>query len=82
MGHESCFIERIDTGYHGLWDRCASYFRYRIYFLEPDVNTYVHGAWLAFTAGATVGFGDSVPSMPASRIFAVCIVLLGYVLFP
>ena len=37
--------------------------------------------WLAFITGATVGYGDLVPSTPASRIFAAFIVLLGYALF-
>ena len=49
--------------------------------LEPQVDTYADGVWLAFTTGATVGYGDLVPSSPASRIFAVFIVLLGYALF-
>jgi voltage-gated potassium channel len=33
--------------------------------------------WLAFTTAATVGYGDLVPSTPASRLFAVLVVLLG-----
>lgn len=49
--------------------------------LEPKVQTYADGLWLAFITGATVGYGDLVPSTPASRIFAVFIVLLGYALF-
>lgn len=51
------------------------------YWLEPKVLTYADGLWLAFITGATVGYGDLVPSTPASRIFAVFIVLLGYALF-
>lgn len=51
------------------------------YWLEPRVLTYADGLWLAFITGATVGYGDLVPSTPASRIFAVFIVLLGYALF-
>lgn len=51
------------------------------YWLEPTVTTYADGMWLAFTTGATVGFGDLVPSTPASRIFSVFTVLLGYALF-
>ena len=51
------------------------------YWLEPRVLTYADGLWLAFITGATVGYGDLVPSVPASRIFAVFIVLLGYALF-
>lgn len=48
------------------------------YWLEPHVHSFGDGLWLAFTTGATVGYGDIVPSTPASRILAVFIVLLGY----
>lgn len=51
------------------------------YWLEPRVLTYADGLWLAFITGATVGYGDLVPSTPAARIFAVFIVLLGYAVF-
>ncbi|MFZ6686136.1 potassium channel family protein [Undibacterium sp. SXout11W] len=51
------------------------------YWLEPNVNTYANGVWLAFTTVATVGYGDIVPSTPASKIFAVFIVLFGYAMF-
>ena len=36
------------------------------------------GLWLAFTTAATVGYGDIVPSTPASKIFSVFVVMLGY----
>jgi len=45
--------------------------------LEPRVDGLGDGLWLAFTTAATVGYGDIVPSTPASRIFAVFVVLLG-----
>lgn len=51
------------------------------YLLEPKVENYADGLWLAFITGATVGYGDLVPSTSASRIFAVFIVLLGYAIF-
>lgn len=51
------------------------------YWLEPQVLTYADGLWLAFITGATVGYGDLVPSTPASRIFAIFIVLFGYAVF-
>ena len=51
------------------------------YWLEPNVTTYSNGVWLAFTTVATVGYGDIVPSTPASKIFAVFIVLFGYAMF-
>jgi voltage-gated potassium channel len=48
------------------------------YWLEPTITSYADGMWLAFVTGATVGYGDVVPTTPASRIFAVFMVLLGY----
>ncbi|MFZ6802026.1 potassium channel family protein [Undibacterium sp. Di24W] len=51
------------------------------YWLEPNVTNYPDGVWLAFTTVATVGYGDIVPSTPASKIFAFFIVLLGYAMF-
>ncbi|MGB8857336.1 MAG: potassium channel family protein [Burkholderiales bacterium] len=48
------------------------------YLLEPTVGTYVDGLWLAFTTGATVGYGDFVPTTFLSRLFAVVMVLLGF----
>lgn len=49
--------------------------------LEPRVASYADGVWLAFITGATVGYGDLVPSTPAARVLAAFIVLLGYALF-
>jgi voltage-gated potassium channel len=51
------------------------------YWLEPKVLNYPDGLWLAFITGATVGYGDLVPSTPASRIFAAFVVLFGYAVF-
>lgn len=48
------------------------------WWLEPNTPTLGDGLWLAFTTAATVGYGDVVPSTPASRIFSVFVVLLGY----
>ncbi|WP_248323787.1 MULTISPECIES: potassium channel family protein [unclassified Caballeronia] len=48
------------------------------YWLEPRVHTYAEGLWLAFESSATVGYGDIAPTTPASRVFAVFVVLLGY----
>lgn len=48
------------------------------WWLEPRTPTLSEGLWLAFTTAATVGYGDIVPSTPASRIFSVFVVLLGY----
>jgi voltage-gated potassium channel len=48
------------------------------WWLEPRAQTLGDGLWLAFTTAATVGYGDIVPSTPASKIFAVFVVLLGF----
>jgi len=48
------------------------------WWLEPHVHTFGDGLWLAFTTAATVGYGDIVPSTPASKIFAVFVVLTGF----
>jgi voltage-gated potassium channel len=48
------------------------------YWLEPTVHSYADGLWLAFESGATVGYGDIVPTTPASRLFAAFMVLLGF----
>ncbi|WP_321937835.1 potassium channel family protein [Paraburkholderia sp. J8-2] len=48
------------------------------YALEPRVHSYAEGLWLAFESSATVGYGDYAPTTPASRVFAVFVVLLGY----
>lgn len=50
------------------------------YWLEPSVHSYAEGLWLAFTSGATVGYGDFVPTTWPARIFAVLMVFLGYAL--
>lgn len=51
------------------------------YWLEPGIHSYADGLWLAFTTGATVGYGDVVPQTPAGKVFAVFVVLLGYAIF-
>lgn len=48
------------------------------YWLEPTVETYGDGLWLAFVSAATVGYGDLVPTTPAARFFAAIMVLVGY----
>jgi voltage-gated potassium channel len=48
------------------------------WWLEPTTRSLPDGLWLAFTTAATVGFGDVVPTTPASKIFSVFVVLLGY----
>ncbi|WP_137936609.1 potassium channel family protein [Chitinivorax sp. B] len=48
------------------------------FWLEPTIQSFGEGVWLAFTTAATVGYGDLVPTEPASRVFAVILVLVGY----
>lgn len=50
------------------------------FWLEPTVHSYADGLWLAFVTGATVGYGDLVPTTPGARLWAVVMVLLGFAL--
>ena len=50
------------------------------YWLEPAAHTYWDGLWLAFVTATTVGYGDVVPTTPASRVVAVFVVLTGLAL--
>jgi voltage-gated potassium channel len=45
--------------------------------IDPKVNSFSDGLWLAFTTAATVGYGDLVPSTSVSRVFSVLVVLMG-----
>ncbi|MCA3236902.1 MAG: potassium channel family protein [Curvibacter sp.] len=45
--------------------------------IDPHVQTFHDGLWLAFTTAATVGYGDLVPTTAFSRLFAVVVVLMG-----
>ncbi len=47
------------------------------WWLEPTTSSFGDALWLAFTTAATVGYGDMVPTTPASKIFAVFVVFLG-----
>lgn len=50
------------------------------YWLEPTINNFWDGLWLAFVTGATVGYGDMVPTTLPARLFAVVSVLVGFTL--
>jgi voltage-gated potassium channel len=47
------------------------------YWLDPQIESYADGLWLAFVTAATVGYGDVVPTTTASRVLAVIIVVIG-----
>ena len=47
------------------------------YWLDPAIRTFTDGLWLAFITGATVGYGDIVPTTPATRMLAALTVLVG-----
>jgi voltage-gated potassium channel len=47
------------------------------YWLDPHVDSYADGLWLAFVTAATVGYGDVVPTTTAARVLAVFIVVIG-----
>jgi len=51
------------------------------YWLEPTVHSYADGVWLAFVTGATIGYGDIVPTSWAARVFAVLLTLVGLTIF-
>lgn len=48
------------------------------YWLEPTIDSYADGLWLAFVTGATVGYGDLMPTTAGARLWAVVMVLLGF----
>ncbi len=50
------------------------------YWLDPSINSYWDGLWLAFITGTTVGYGDVVPTTGATRVFAALMVLVGVAL--
>ncbi len=45
--------------------------------IDPRIESFGDGLWLAFTTAATVGYGDVIPHTSASRLFSVLVVLLG-----
>ena len=51
------------------------------YFLEPTIDSFGEGLWLAFVSASTVGYGDLVPTTASSRMFAIIMVLVGFGLF-
>ncbi|MEP6657183.1 MAG: ion channel [Betaproteobacteria bacterium] len=47
------------------------------YWVEPTVDNYWDGLWLAFVTGTTLGYGDFVPTSPPARVFAVFTAFVG-----
>jgi voltage-gated potassium channel len=47
------------------------------FWLDPAIKSFWDGLWLAFITGATVGYGDVVPTTAATRVIAVLTVLIG-----
>jgi voltage-gated potassium channel len=50
------------------------------YWLDPRIHSFGDGLWLAFITGATVGYGDVVPTTGATRLVAVLTVMIGVAL--
>jgi voltage-gated potassium channel len=48
------------------------------YWLEPTIQSYWDGVWLAFVSGMTVGYGDLVPTTGPSRLFAGLVIVMTY----
>lgn len=50
------------------------------YWLDPKIHSFSDGLWLTFITGATVGYGDVVPSTNGTRLLAVITVFVGVAL--
>jgi voltage-gated potassium channel len=48
------------------------------WWVDPHIDSYGKGLWLAFVSTMTVGYGDVVPTTAGSKAFAVILILLGY----
>ena len=46
--------------------------------VEPTTPRLADALWLAFATASTIGYGDIVPSTPASRLLSVAVLLLGF----
>lgn len=51
-----------------------------LYWIEPSVDSYWDGLWLAFVTGMTIGYGDVVPTTGAARVVAAGVGLIGVAL--
>ena len=51
------------------------------FLLEPTIDSFGGGLWLAFVSMSTVGYGDLVPTTVPSRLFAIIMVFVVFGLF-
>lgn len=51
-----------------------------LYWIEPSVDSYWDGLWLAFVTGMTIGYGDVVPTTGTARAVAAGVGLIGVAL--
>ena len=51
-----------------------------LYWIEPTIDSYWDGLWLAFVTGMTIGYGDVVPTTPTARVVAAGVGLIGVAL--
>jgi voltage-gated potassium channel len=51
-----------------------------LYWVEPTIDNYWDGLWLAFVTGMTIGYGDVIPTTGAARAVAAGVGLIGVAL--
>ncbi len=51
-----------------------------LYWVEPTIDSYWDGLWLAFVTGMTIGYGDVVPTTGPARVIAAGVGLIGVAL--
>ncbi len=51
-----------------------------LFWIEPTINNYWDGLWLAFVTGMTIGYGDVLPTTGAARVVAAGVGLIGVAL--
>lgn len=51
-----------------------------LYWVEPSVDSYWDGLWLAFVTGMTIGYGDVIPTTGTARVVAAGVGLIGVAL--
>jgi len=51
-----------------------------LYWVEPSIDNYWDGLWLAFVTGMTIGYGDVIPTTGTARVVAAGVGLIGVAL--